>query len=54
MEDKASMRRPHGTGTLYVQARANGREDWYGRCIWATGESTVAWDPSCAAAPERD
>jgi hypothetical protein len=30
MEDKASMRRPHGTGTLYVQARANGREDCTG------------------------
>jgi integrase len=39
MEDKASMRRPHGTGTLYVQARANGREDWYGR--WHMGGRRV-------------
>jgi hypothetical protein len=39
MEDNASMRRPHGTGTLYVQARANGREDWYGR--WHMGGRRV-------------
>jgi len=39
MEDKASMRRPHGTGTLYVQARANGREVWYGR--WHMGGRRV-------------
>ncbi|MGC1852362.1 MAG: tyrosine-type recombinase/integrase [Solirubrobacterales bacterium] len=39
MDDKASMRRPHGTGTLYVQARANGREVWYGR--WYLGGRRV-------------
>jgi hypothetical protein len=39
MEDKASMRRPHGTGTLYVQARANCREVWYGR--WYLGGRRV-------------
>jgi integrase len=39
MEDKASTRRPHGTGTLYVQARANGRQDWYGR--WYLGGRRV-------------
>lgn len=39
MDDKASMRRPHGTGTLYVQARAGGREDWYGR--WYLGGRRV-------------
>jgi integrase len=39
MEDKASMRRPHGTGTLYAQARANGREVWYGR--WHMGGRRV-------------
>ncbi len=39
MEDKASMRRPHGTGTLYVQERANGRGDWYGR--WYLGGRRV-------------
>jgi hypothetical protein len=39
MEDKASMRRPHGTGTLYVQERANGREVWYGR--WYLGGRRV-------------
>ena len=27
MEDKASMRRPHGTGSLYAQKRANGHEE---------------------------
>lgn len=30
---------PHGTGTLYVQARANGREHWYGR--WYLGQRRV-------------
>ena len=39
MEDKASLRRPHGTGSLYVQARANGQEVWYGR--WHLGGRRV-------------
>lgn len=39
MEDKASLRRPHGTGSLYVQARTNGQEVWYGR--WHLGGRRV-------------
>lgn len=32
MSQKTSNRRAYGTGTLYVQERANGQELWYGRC----------------------
>lgn len=42
MDNKASMRRAHGTGTLYVQGRANGKEVWYGRWYLVGGESTDA------------
>jgi integrase len=39
MGGKASNRRAHGTGTLYVHERANGEEAWYGR--WHLGERRV-------------
>jgi len=39
MSNKASNRRAHGTGTLYVQERANGHEAWYGR--WHLGGRRV-------------
>ena len=39
MSQKTSYRRPHGTGTLYVQERANGQELWYGR--WHLGGRRV-------------
>jgi integrase len=35
MSDDTTSRRAHGTGSLYVQKRANGREAWYGR--WYLG-----------------
>jgi integrase len=39
MSQKTSNRRTHGTGTLYVQERANGQELWYGR--WHLGGRRV-------------
>jgi hypothetical protein len=39
MSEKTSNRRAHGTGTLYVQERANGQELWYGR--WYLGGQRV-------------
>ena len=35
MSQKTTTRRAYGTGTLYVQERANGQELWYGR--WYLG-----------------
>lgn len=39
MSPSTSIRRAHGTGTLYVQERANGQELWYGR--WYLGGRRV-------------
>jgi integrase len=39
MSHDASNRRAHGTGSLYVQQRANGLEAWYGR--WYLGGRRV-------------
>jgi len=39
MSHDASNRRARGTGSLYVQQRANGREAWYGR--WYLGDRRV-------------
>jgi integrase len=39
MSQQKSNRRTHGTGTLYVQERANGQELWYGR--WYLGGRRV-------------
>jgi hypothetical protein len=53
MSQKTSNRRAYGTGTLYVQERANGQELWYGRCISVDGGSTAAWGPSADVGPAR-
>lgn len=39
MSQSTSTRRAHGTGTLYVAERADGREVWYGR--WHLGSRRV-------------
>jgi hypothetical protein len=53
MSQKKSNRRTHGTGTLYVQERANGQELWYGAGISVGGGSTAAWGPSADVGPAR-
>jgi hypothetical protein len=39
MSHNTSNRRAHGTGSLYTQKRANGREVWFGR--WHMGGRRV-------------
>jgi hypothetical protein len=54
MSQKTSNRRTYGTGTLYVQERADGQELWYGRWFSVVGGQTAAWDPSADVGPARD
>jgi hypothetical protein len=53
MSQSTSNRRSYGTGTLYLQAKADGQEVWYGR--WHLGEvgSTVVWEPAPASDRRR-